>query len=104
VFDRWKRRARPDESLAVPPTEVVARWAVYSIVLVTGVQVLGLLQNADAPVTPPSRHQHDVGPTQLPSRVGLERPARGHEHTTHGRPGHEAPKRLSPRQLSLAKW
>jgi hypothetical protein len=105
MVHRWKRRERPDPTPALPLAQGVARWAAYSIVLVTGVQMFGLLQGADAPVTPPSRHQHDVRPTQVPSRVELERPFRGHEHTTDGhRSGHDAHKRVSPRQLSLAKW
>ena len=106
---------RPDEGLAHPPTLVATRWAAYSLMLTAGVLLFGVIPADDAPVAPVTTHQHLVQTNRVPAgtpRQGqLPAPQlatqhfAAHQHTTVANErGHHVHIRLSPRQLSLAKW
>ena len=109
---RWKRGEHPDEGRAQGRARTFAEWAAYSLVLTGGVLLFGVSPDADTPVGPPTRHgvhppaKVELGPAPractsqrgVPALCGHQHPS--HEHAT----GHGAHKRLSPKELSLAKW
>jgi len=84
--------------------------------LTLGVLLFGVSPGHDAPIAPPSSGQHGVNPNHEPSHPGLAPDQRctdalatasvcGHQRTTHAHSGgHDARQRLSPKELSLAKW
>lgn len=112
---RWKLGEDPDEGQTLPWARTFAQWAAYSLVLAGGVLLFGVPPDADTPVGPPTRH--GVHPAHAPAKVELGPAPRactsqrgapalcGHEHPAHEHgTGHGAHKRLSPKELSLAKW
>ena len=97
--------------------KVITACAAYSLVLIVVVLRFGVSPDAQHPVVPPGTHQHGVHPHQVPSETELvpnqplcvSRLATprlcGHQHTDHGSVGgHERHTKLTPRELSLAKW
>ena len=113
MFNRWKRREHPDEGQALPWARTFAQWAVYSVMLTVGVLLFGVPPNAETPVAPPTRHgahpvpaKVELGPHRqrctprpaVASLCGRDHPSSGHE------PRHGPQKRLTPKELSLAKW
>ena len=115
MFNRRERGEHPDERPALPWARTFGQWAVYSVMLTVGVVLFGVSPNADTPVAPPTRH--GVHPAHVPAKVELgPHPQRcnpwsadpslcGRDHTSYGHEtGHGAQKRLSPKELSLAKW
>ena len=109
MLHRRNRRRRTDEGVSL--VRVVTACAAYSLALTIGVLAFGLPPSGE---TPPAQHPHGVHPTQAPLEVGVAPHARqrcvsarpcGHERNGRDhQPGHDVHKRLSPRQLSLAKW
>ena len=119
---RWARTDRPHVGPAHPPTLVGPRWAAYVTLLTAGVLLFGATPSPDAaPVGPPTTHQHVVQTTRVlpdprwvPRKRQLSAPALptpklgAHRHTKVTQAPadghHHVRTRVSPRQLSLAKW
>ncbi len=115
MLNRWKRGEHPDDGPALPWARMFAQWAAYSLMLAFGVLLFGVSPNADAPVVPPTRH--GVHPAHVPAQLELgthrqrctPRPAVpslcDREPTPYGHGTVHGPQtRLSPKELSLAKW
>ena len=115
MFHGWQRGGHPDAGQVHPWARTFAQWAVYSLMLTVGVLLFGISSDANTPVGPPTRH--GVHPAHVPAQVELGRPPQsctsqrgvpalcGHQHPSHEHgTGHGAHKRLSPKELSLAKW
>ena len=117
MFHLWNRLHSAREPGAPSLAQVITACAAYSAVLIFALLVFGVSPSTPHPVVPPAIHQHNLHPNQVPSETGLvpnqrlctsrlatPRPC-GHQHTNHGHVGgHDGHKRLSPRELSLAKW
>ena len=112
----WTEKSGTDTTSALtgtalgPDVRTVGR---LQLMLTVGVLLFGVPPNADTPVAPPTRHgahpvpaKVELGPHQQrctprpagASLCGREHPSYGHE------PRHGPQKRLTPKELSLAKW
>ena len=110
-----KRRRRTDEGM-LSLVQVLSACAAYALALALCVLMFGLSPGAESPAVPPPQHPHVVDPTGAPLEAGVASNPRctsaragarpcGHEHSgLDHQPGHDVHQRLSPRQLSLAKW
>lgn len=99
MVHRWRVRHPSDARGALSLPLVIAACAAYSLVLTIGVVLFGLAPRPEAPGVPP----HDLHRHQVTFR--LEPTPKGHVHTGHDHlRGHTVHKRLSPKELSLAKW
>ena len=115
MFNRWRRGEHPDDGHVLAWARTLAPCAVFGLMLTVGVLLFGVSPNANIPVGPPTRH--GVHPAHVPAKVEQgphprrctyqsALPAlcgRGHPPHAHER-GHGAHRRLSPKELSLAKW
>lgn len=102
MFHLWNRLQRADEPGAPSLAKVITACAAYSLVLIVVVLLFGVSPDAQHPVVPPGTHQHGVHPHQVPSETEL---LPNHQHPDHGSlGGPERHKKVTPRELSLAKW
>ena len=113
-----RHEGQPAEASVLSGRLLATRWVAYGLMLTSGVLLLDVIPAHDSSVSAPPTPQHAVQTTShtCHSLVGAD-PAEAaspsapqtrvgaHLHTRGARESrHEVHIRLSPRQLSLAKW
>jgi hypothetical protein len=114
MFHRASSVQRPDDGVPPPSTRGAARWAAYGLMLASGVLLVGAIPAEDAPDALPTSHTHVVHTGGAPAAVTWVPTLRQEanpalappEVDVHQHAGHHAMRlvKLSPRELSLAKW
>ena len=116
MFHGESSRPRPGEGAAQPLALVAVRWGAYALMLTAGLALLQVAPAHDVPSVPPASHVHvaqtgrgaatvswvptlreEANPELAPTEVA----AHQHANLAHHK---MRTIRLSPHQLSLAKW